>query len=430
MRGRIDSRAPTSSCQRPVPRTWGIGSCVLGMVLCLLAVPVSAQQMPDPSLINGKAIPAPELPNGTVTVRVVKEAIGNNLQGQKVTVTARGKTQTATTDDQGRAEFKGLPDGSQGRAEVTVEGEHLASDPFPVPANGGVRVILVSGLARAAERKKAEEAKELSEPPVKGVVVLGGNTRIVMQFADDVLEVFYQLDIVNNARRRVDIGGPLVLELPRGEEGSQTLEGSAPSGKVNGRRLVVTGPFASGTTTVQVSYRLPYDRSSYTFEQPFPVPLEQVTVGIQKLGDMAMSSQQFIQTNETRTDNGMVFLVGNGAGLKAGSTLSINISNLPVRSKVPRYTALGLAAVILVLGGWLAFTGGKTTREARATLIKRRDTLLGELAQLESKHRAATISAERYGTRRQRILVELEQIYGELDEASAGPHGSGEGVAA
>ena len=43
-----------------------------------------AQDMPDPSLIHGRAIPAQELPDGTVTVRVVREAIGNNVPGQQV----------------------------------------------------------------------------------------------------------------------------------------------------------------------------------------------------------------------------------------------------------------------------------------------------------------------------------------------------------
>jgi hypothetical protein len=386
--------------------------------------------MPDPSLINGKAIPAGELPAGTVTVRVVKESIGNNLPGQTVTVTIAGKTLTAKTDDQGRAEFKDLPQGVEGKAEVTVDGEHLVSDPFPVPSQGGVRVILVSGLAQAEARKKAEDAKALAAPPVKGAVVLGGNSRVVMQFADDVLEVFYQLDIINNARTRVDIGGPFVLELPRGTANSQTLEDSAPTAKVNGRRLVVTGPFAPGTTAVDVSFRLPYDSSTYTFTQAFPVPLEQVTVGVQKLGNMSMSSQQFLQTNETRTANGMVFLVGNGPAVRAGTPLTFTLTNLPVRSQVPRYTALSLAVAIFLIGGWMAFSARGQAREARTTLAKRRDTLLGELAQLESKRRAGSVSGERYATRRPRILAELEQIYGELDEAGTDPQGGGTGVAA
>ena len=108
--------------------------------------------MPDPSLIHGKAIPAPELANGTVTVRVVREAIGNNVTGQEVRLTVAGSVRTAKTDEQGRAEFSTLTSGAEGRAEATVNGEQLVSDPFMVPATGGLRVILVAGLKEAAAR--------------------------------------------------------------------------------------------------------------------------------------------------------------------------------------------------------------------------------------------------------------------------------------
>jgi hypothetical protein len=194
--------------------------------LALLLIPavVSAQQMPDPSQIHGKAIPAPELGNSIVTVRVVRENIGNNVPQQTVKITQGSVSRTATTDDQGRAEFKDLPAGSNWRAETTVDGESLTSDPFTVPSAGGLRVILVAGLARAAEQKKQDEAQALEEPAVKGTVVFGGDTRLLMQFHDDALQVYYVLDIVNNARNRVDIGGPLIVDLPSSAAGAGTLE--------------------------------------------------------------------------------------------------------------------------------------------------------------------------------------------------------------
>ena len=76
----------------------GIGSWVLGVIATMaIATGVFAQDMPDPSLIHGRAIPAPELANGTVTVRVVREAIGNNAPGQQVSVTVGGTSRSATT---------------------------------------------------------------------------------------------------------------------------------------------------------------------------------------------------------------------------------------------------------------------------------------------------------------------------------------------
>ncbi len=78
-----------------------------------------------------------------------------------------------TTDAQGRAEFTDLPTGGTNAiAEVTVDGEKLVSQPFAVPASGGLRVILVAGIAKAAERKKQEEAAAAAEPPTKGIVDL------------------------------------------------------------------------------------------------------------------------------------------------------------------------------------------------------------------------------------------------------------------
>ena len=53
-----------------------------------------------------------------------------------------------------------------------------------------------------------------------------------------------------------------------------------------------------------------------------------------------------------------------------------------------------------------------------------------ELEDLEKRRRAGSIGVERYTNRRPRLLSELEQIYGELDDAGQGPQGGGEGIAA
>jgi len=403
---------------------------VFVLLTLLLTTSAMAQQMPDPSLINGKAIPAPELANATVTVRVVRENIGNDVAQQLVKITQGSVSRSATTDDQGRAQFKDLPAGSSWRAETTVDGESLTSDPFTVPAAGGLRVILVAGLARAAEQKKQDEAKALEAPPVKGTVVFGGDTRILMQFRADALQVFYVLDIVNNARNRVDIGGPLIIDLPSNAAGAGTLEGSSPSATVNGSRLTIVGPFAPGTTSVQVGYQLRYDSSNLTFQQKWPAAIEQVTVGVQKVGNLTVSSPQFLQTRDLSTDDGIVFLIGSGSSLPAGSTLTVNLGNLPIQSPTPRYVALGLAAGVVALGIWLSVSVRQQRRDDRRTLTSRRDALLRELEDLEKRRRAGSVGGERYASRRQRLISDLEHIYGELDEAGQGPQGGGEGIAA
>ena len=399
---------------------------VLGLLLA--AVPAYAQDMPDPSLIHGKALPAPELARGTVTVRVVREAIGNDIPKQSVTVSIGGATRTAVTDDRGRAEFTGLPAGQEGRAAASVDGEAMASDPFTVPTAGGLRVILVAGIARAAERKAADAARAAAAPAVKGTVVFGPNSRVLMQFDDDVLQIYYVLEILNSARARVDIGGPLVIDLPSGTSGATLLEGTSPTATVAGNRVTVTGPFASGLTRVNIAYRLVQDRPSLTLVQSWPVAFQQLTVGVQKIGSLTATSPQFADVRDVTTQDGKVFALGSGAGLAPGTPLSVTLTNLPFHSRTPRYMALALAAGVILFGVWLAARTGSEP-DARS-LADRREQLLQELTQLELRRREGAVSAERYATRRRRLVADLEQVFGELDASGARPQGGGEGVAA
>jgi hypothetical protein len=233
-----------------------VSVCVFVLVLRPSSfVPSYAQEMPDPSQIHGRALQAPELSDGTVTVRVVREAIGNDAPGQTVEVTVGNATQQGVTDEQGRATFSGLAAG-EAVARVTVDGEALVSQPFPVPTKGGLRVILVAGMARAEARKKLEAEQAAAAPAVKGVVVLGENSRIILEFNNDALTAFYVLEIVNTARTRVDVGAPIVLELPDVAADASAMEGSSPQATVDGRRVTITGPFATGVTPVQFAFRL------------------------------------------------------------------------------------------------------------------------------------------------------------------------------
>ena len=398
------------------------------LVALVIAATASAQvAMPDPSLINGKALPANDLQTGTVTVRVVRESVGNNIIGQQVTMTVNGETKKATTDEQGRAEFKGLPSGTMGQAQAEVNGEHLQSDPFTVPSQGGLRVILVAGIAAAKDRKAKEDAAAAAAPPVKGTVFLSGNSRIIFEYPDDLMRVYYMLEIVNNARNRVDIGGPLVIDLPTEAAGAAPLDGNSPQATVAGNRITVVGPFASGVTPVQIAFQLPFSSSRLTLEQKFPVMLEEVTVGSQQIPGLSIESKQFSSVGSMKAGDGSDFLLASGPAVRPGGTLAVTIAGLPVHSSTPRNIALGLALAIALFGVWLSRPGPSSAVETRKKLIARRDALLAELAQIEKRTRAGRDEAKD-AARKPRVLAELEQIYGELDEAS--PHGGGEGVAA
>ena len=386
-----------------------------GLVAGLLAAPLRAQDMPDPSLIHGRALPAPELANGTVTVRVVREAIGNNVSSQAVQLTVGSASRTATTDDLGRAEFTGLPAG-QATATTTVDGEVLTSQPFDVPTTGGLRVILVAGIARAAERKAQEEKEAAAAPAVKGVVVFGGNTRVLVQFNSDNLELYYVLEVLNGAKTRVDAGAPIVITLPPGATGAAALDGSSRLASVTEREITITGPFPAGSTMVQVGFRMPYSGDRLLLRQQWPIALQQVTVGVQKVGALAIASPQFTSVTDVRPDENSVYALGTGAAIGAGGTLEVTISNLPHHSPVPRFVALSLAAGVIGLGVWLSVSARTGRTDTRQSLARRRDELLGQLTNLDARHRTGGADDDRYLSRRQRLTGELEQIYGELDD--------------
>src|SRR5262245_21560939 len=129
--------------------------CLSFFVLCSLSFVPSAQSqgMPDLSQMAGRPLGAGDLPDGTVSVRVMREQLGNNVTNHPVTLKGGQLTKTATTDAQGRATFSGIAIGTVVDATTEVDGETLQSQEFEVPAKGGVRVALVAGLKGLKERE-------------------------------------------------------------------------------------------------------------------------------------------------------------------------------------------------------------------------------------------------------------------------------------
>jgi hypothetical protein len=222
---------------------------------------------------------------------------------------------------------------------------------------------------------------------------------------------------VNNARTRVDTGGPLIIDLPSGAAGTTIMQGSFPGATANGDRVTIAGPFPSGTSTVQIAYVLNYKRSDLTVTQKFPVALERVNVILEQIGGLHMTSPQFTNQTEVKADDGTPMIMATGGRLAAGSELTLNLSGLPTHSTWARDIALALAVLILGAGAWLAFRIKPSSQEAVRRLSARRDTLYGELARLEEQNRAGRVDPARYHSKRHHLISELERVYGELDDA-------------
>ena len=378
----------------------------------------SAQvNMPDPSAIAGTPLPAPELPDRTVTVRVVRERMGNNVAGQAVTLKVGSDSRTAKTDEQGRAQFDGLAAGTAVLATTIVDGETLTSQEFAVPATGGVRVALIAGIAAAAAKEKAEAEAAAKLPARQGVVEIGPESRIIVEYQDDNLTVFYLLEILNNARTPIDIGGPMLIRLPTGAAGASMMQGSSQHASAKGDMLTITGPFPPGKTIAQVGFSLPQAGANYTLRQTWPAALSQVFVGVEKIGNMQVSSPQLNDVREMSSD-GQPFIMATGPRLNAGDTLVLNLTGLPAHSQTPRNVALVAVAVMFGIGAWFALSPARAHAAQDSKLQARREKLMNEIVALERKRLGKPLS-ETEEARLQRVTAELERTIAELDRGAA-----------
>jgi hypothetical protein len=393
------------------------------LVACLLPASAARAQvaMPDAGQMSGIPLPAAELPNGTVSVRVVRERMGNNIAGQSVSVTGSGQTKTGTTDAQGRAEFTGFAAGTTVVATTTVDGEMLVSQELPVPARGGVRVALVAGASAAAARERAAAEAAAKEPARQGVVVLGGQSRIVFEFQNDVFTVFYLLDITNNARTPIDPGGPLDIQLPDGAQSPTLMEGSTTQATVRGDIVRVTGPFAPGVTSVQIGFSMPDVGQHYTFTQQWPAAFEQPFVAVEKIGSLQLASAQLPTVETVNADGGKAFALASGPRLAAGDVMTVSFTDLPVHDLMPRWIAVGLA--FAVIAAFLFWGFSPSQKSARASLEDERARLMRELVGIEERRRVGKAKAKD-AERRPALMAELERVLAALDEAPGGGQGA------
>jgi hypothetical protein len=429
-----------ASALRGWGKTSGVHSVIFAAsVLAVLTAgwPAAAgAQMPDPRAMSGKSMPTSDLPAGTVTVRVVRDQITNNLSGVPVELHGAGDVRRATTGSDGRAQFDGIAPGSEVHAVAVVDGRRMESEPFAMPSAGGVRTLLVA-TSEAAAAGGAAPAQGGTGPSTRpqpsgsvSSLAIGGNSRIAAEFSDDVLQVFYLFEIVNRTAAAVTPASAVIFEMPTGAEGTTVLEGSTKNASAKGRRVTVSGPFQPGVTPLQIGFRLESLGSAAAITATFPLPMDTVSVAVQKIGSMTVNSPQLARRQEMPIDTSL-FVVGMGPRLAPGSPLILQLENLPHRSRTPVYVALGLAAAIVGAAVWfVAFPGQFEAAGARRrALHERRENGLAALAALDAEYRAERIDADAYAARRATLVAQLERVYGELDQEGGTPPG-GQGIAA
>jgi hypothetical protein len=373
-------------------------------------------EMPDPKQMSGIPRPVTDLPDGAVSVRLIRGTLSNNITNHSVELHVGSKLQMATTDDGGRAQFSGLTPGTRLKAVAIVDGERLESQEFPAPSQGGIRLLLVA----TDNTKKSEPAPTA---PVSGQVALGGESRMIIEPGEEVVQVYYVLDILNSTRAPVNLAKPFTLDMPSGAVGTAVIEGSSSQASVSGTHVRVLGPFAPGRTSVQLVSELPAPAGTLLLTQRFPAPLERLAVIVKKVGPTTLSSPQIAKQQDV-TAEGQPFIVAAGGPVAAGQPIELSLGELPHHSAAPRWTALSLAAVIVAIG--VLASSRRPDRNAGATaerrrLVARRDKLFNDLVRLEYEHRNGRGDHARYTARREELMTALERLYGALDGDDTGP---------
>lgn len=330
-----------------------IGKMLIGALIALSGAGLAAQgQMPDPRAMSGLPLPSTEIPPGSLSVRVMRGSFDQNVANQPVEVSVDGAVRTVTTGEDGRAIVSGLRVGNVVRLVTVVDGERVESREIPIGTTG-IQVALVAS--------KPEDRTAAAAPAVAGSVVLGPESRVIVQLAENALTVFYYFEVINSAKTPVDIGGPLLIDLPREARGTGILEESSKQATAAGPRIIVTGPFAPGVTLVAAAYELPYSGPTARLEQVMPATLQQLSLFVEQRGNIEVASPQIAARN-MMSNNGQPFIFANGPAITQGQTLAVEFSGLPHHPTWPNYVAITLALAIVLWGVWGAVTARPRAR--------------------------------------------------------------------
>ncbi len=378
--------------------------CVAGLLL--IAGPASAQ--PDLRQMSGMVLPSPDLPDGAISVRVVRETLANNLAGVPVTLTGSGVDESAPTDESGRAIFSGVPAGTSLVASVTVGGETVRSQPFEAPARGGVRLILALGLDGTHAAPGEAPAAPAAAP---GTVVLGNQWRTIVDFNNERLEVVHIFEFVNAASQPVSVEKAIGITMPSDAEQITLLEGSTSQARVFERQVVVAGPFAPGRTMAQVAYALPITGARREIAVTLPIASMATNVIVRRLGDTHLVEPVLPQSREAQAE-GRTYFTGTGPGLPAGGTMRLVLDGIPHHPTWPRYTALTLAGLVALVGLWVIVRVPVDTAARLRALEAQRNALLGRLQRLEQ---GSEPSGDDLREERDRLLRDLEGVYALID---------------
>ena len=164
----LAQRPPSSIATRTARR--------IAVAFGLIAAAVATGAITDvahaqPAFAIGKPLPDGTVPTGTVVVRVIAGSSSTPEVGADVTLLVNDAPRQARTDASGRATFAGLAAGATVVAKVLdADKKEVSSDPFPVPSQGGVRVMLTTKPLTGSAMPAASGAGAMGGMPEARVI--------------------------------------------------------------------------------------------------------------------------------------------------------------------------------------------------------------------------------------------------------------------
>ncbi len=230
-----------------------------------------------------------------------------------------------------------------------------------------------------------------------------------------VTEVYY---LSNSSDRAYN--GPLTFALP--QDATPSDMAASLTWTTLGDQGVIedTVPIAPGQRQINFTYSLPA-ATTYTLSRTVPLPIDQLNFLVES-GSFSVSSPE-LTPGDTLDMSGTSFDDYTGTTLQAGTPLDIVLTQGSAASTGNRVGVwLGVIGVIIVVLGGIFFFRSRGNRAepayagpAQGNDSSRWDELLDELAALDDRRDAGTITEEEYRIARDRAKAELKEIMGRED---------------
>ncbi len=247
-----------------------------------------------------------------------------------------------------------------------------------------------------------------------------------------VLRVLEVIDVVNKGSADQDVS----LVLPKGYEDLQVEDKQRRAEVNNGKATFRKAAKANATTTISISFTLPFDARSgaqFTLHSTYDVDSAHIYL---PTGDYALSAPGLLTTTQKTAVDGTDFRVFTRLGISVGDDWVIQLQHLPSATTGPseHLPVIGapmserqnmlqasanliLAAVVLGIG----LLGIRSAGRAHTAASSRREALVSALERIEMEFAAGRLAEDAYHQYKRDILQKIA----ETAQSDSGREGRG-----